>query len=208
MILNSRRIGARVIANLIFFSFLLASTAIAQSPGTFIATGSMTARRFFHTATLLADGRVLIAGGQRLDIPPGDFTSLSSAEIYDPRTGTFTATGSMARARSGHTATLLPNGKVLIAGGSGDRSAELYDPNTGAFTLTANMIGARRRGHLAPNGKVLILGGTQTGRGALRSLHRILHYHRVQNLRQGGHGDLAPERQSFDNSGQPGGASA
>jgi Galactose oxidase, central domain len=117
MILNFRRIGARVIANLIFFSVLLESTAIAQSPGTFIATGSMTVARFFHTATVLADGRVLIAGGQRLDPPPADFTNLSSAEIYDPGTGTFTATGSMTRTRSRHTATLLPNGQVLIAGG-------------------------------------------------------------------------------------------
>src|SRR6266404_9349700 len=88
MILNFRRIGARVIANLIFFSFLLAPLAIAQSPGTFIPTGSMTTPRIHHSATLLADGRVLIAGGQRLDPPPGYFARLSSAEIYDPGTGT------------------------------------------------------------------------------------------------------------------------
>src|SRR5690242_13172824 len=98
--------------------------AVAQTPGTFAATGNMTAARSGHTATLLADGRVLIAGGD----------AAGTAELYDPATGTFASTGKMTAARAAHTATLLPNGTVLIAGGAYGPprslgSAELYDPS-------------------------------------------------------------------------------
>jgi hypothetical protein len=84
----------------------------------------MTIGRAWHTATLLTDGRMLIAGGSWRD---------GSAEVYDPKTGTFTRTGSMTTDREFHTATLLSDGRVLIAGGSsygGDlvASAELYRP--------------------------------------------------------------------------------
>jgi hypothetical protein len=109
--------------------------AIAQTPGAFTNTGTMTTPRAGHTATLLPDGRVLIAGG---DNPA---TVLDTAEIYDPATGLFTPTGGMTTPRSGHSATLLADSKVLLAGGNGPghapvAAAELYDPSTATFTAT------------------------------------------------------------------------
>jgi hypothetical protein len=92
-------------------------------------TGNLTPPRMYHTATLLNDGTVLIAGGYQT--PPSDST-LASAEIYDPSSGTFSQTGSMAapRAFSRNSATLLPDGSVLIVGGAppGNPPAEIYDP--------------------------------------------------------------------------------
>ncbi|MEO8217797.1 MAG: kelch repeat-containing protein [Acidobacteriota bacterium] len=130
------------------------ATASAQNRGAIVPTGDMITARSGHTATLLLDGRVLLAGG-----------GTSSAEIYDPSTGTFTATGSMNESRQSHSATLLPDGNVLIAGGRGDSSAELYVPKTGTFTVTGSMIDDQF-GHSATllrNGKVLIAGGERKG---------------------------------------------
>jgi hypothetical protein len=124
--------------------------------GPFAATGSMATAREGHTATLLAGGAVLIAGGE------DGSTWFASAELYNPKTGTFRRTGSMRTTRVHHSATLLRDGKVLIAGGSGDTKAELYDPKTGAFRLTGPMV-ATRKGHTATllsDGRVLIAGGT------------------------------------------------
>ena len=111
--------------------------ALAQSAGTFIATGSMTTPRADHTATLLPNGKVLIAGGNQSVLPS---SVLASAELYDSSTRTFTATGNMTMARARHSATLLSDGRVLICGGTGDLSAEIYDPATETFTTTGDMI--------------------------------------------------------------------
>ena len=106
------------------------------------ATGSLNTARYFHTATLLPNGMVLVAGGLALA------ALLASAELYDPASGTWTATGSLNTARYLHTATLLPNGKVLVAGGRGSSirpsaSAELYDPASGTWTATGSLNTAR-----------------------------------------------------------------
>ena len=118
---------------------------------TFTPTGKMTAVRRYHSATLLADGRVLIAGGEVHS--SGGYCrpdpNRPSAEVYDPSSGTFTPTGDMNGLQHGHTATLLPNGRVLIAGGveclecntPRVNNPELYDPSTGTFSLTGAFAG-------------------------------------------------------------------
>ena len=134
--------------------------------GTFSLTGNPNTVHTAHTATLLPDGRVLIAAGRDVGGPGTHAVS----EIYDPATGTFSLTGSLNEHRSNHTATLLSNGKVLITGGIQTTTpgfgihlsaAEIYDPGTGAFSLTGDMSLARavHTATLLSNGLVLITGG-------------------------------------------------
>ncbi len=127
-------------------------------------TGTMRVRRTNHNATLLADGKVLLSGGQ--DNNGGD--GLASAELYDPATQTFSAiAAAMTSPRGGHGAALLPDGKVLLVGGFNNssvslNSAELFDPATQTFTAIAATTTSRRSEFTAtvlPNGKVLLAGG-------------------------------------------------
>ena len=135
-------------------------TINSVTPLKFVNANSMSNAREEQTATLLPNGKVLVAGGQ------SGVASLSTAELYDPATGHWTSSGSMNAPRFNHTAVLLPNGKVLVAGGlnftTGNlSSAELYDPATGIWTLTGSMNESRYQSSavLLSNGKVLVAGG-------------------------------------------------
>ena len=151
----------------------LSQSVPAQASGTWTVTGNLVTARYGHTSTLLPNGQVLVAGG--IGVGVGDIAcqgqncvALASAELYDPATGMWTATGSMAFKRFGHTATLLFSGKVLVAGGFKSKSAELYDPATGVWTATGSM-GVARASYpatLLQNGQVLVVGGLQQGNPA------------------------------------------
>lgn len=122
---------------------------------------SMAEARMRHTATLLDDGTVLVAGGQ------GSGGPLASAERYDPATDTWTPAGALATPRAWHAAARLTDGRVLVAGGLDGAtplaSAELYDPGANAWSAAAPMSTARYRASatLLPSGKVLVVGGFQ-----------------------------------------------
>jgi hypothetical protein len=142
----------------------------------FASVGQMVTPRSGHVATLLNNGKVLLAGG----VGTG-WTFLADAELFDPNTNIFTATGGMTTARESHTATLLKDGKVLITGGhKGRRSAitiytstEIYNPASGTFKASSNLT-VKRHKHdatLLTDGRVLIIGGSdeRDGDGAYRN---------------------------------------
>src|SRR5215831_16892220 len=140
---------------------LIAAIASAEASGTWSPTGSMSIGRFIFTATLLQNGKVLVAGGDT----PGEIIT-NTAELYDPATGAFTPTGSMHQARVGFSATLLQNGKVLVEGGASNtvfalNTAELYDPATGTWSTTGAMKEGRQQHSavLLSDGRVLVTGG-------------------------------------------------
>lgn len=122
------------------------------------ATGPLPQEHTDHTATLLADGRVLVVGDADM--------SRTTAAIYDPAGGTWSETGPLVTPRYGHTATLLADGRVLVAGGwlnehQVHRTAELFDPTTGLWTAAADMLWTRadHAAVLLPDGDVLVMGG-------------------------------------------------
>jgi hypothetical protein len=134
------------------------------STGTWAPTAAMGTERSDHTATLLPNGKVLVAGGGN-----SSTAYLSSAELYNPATGTWAPTGAMSNGRLRPTATLLADGRVLIVGGLGLNSpsgrlssAELYNPATGTWAPTGSMSTVRwnHTATLLPNGKVLVAGGS------------------------------------------------
>lgn len=132
-------------------------------------TGSLSDPRAECTVTLLSNGQVLAAGGwQQNPLPTGSF-SLKSAEVYDSQSGKWDSVADMSVERLYHTATLLPNGKVLVVGGyhvttGGDASCELYDPASKSWSSAASLNYPRYRhtATLLPNGQVLVAGGTAT----------------------------------------------
>jgi len=170
-----------------FMVCLLASvTSVqAQQPGVWSATGSLgTARSYGHTATLLANGKVLVVGG-----PDGSSPccrQLGNAELYDPATGQWSATGSLSTPRVGHIAVRLANGKVLVAGGgtsylpviginytynNAEISAEIYDPDSAAWSPAGNLSVARmsHTATLLADGKLLVTGGYGVGSAVLNT---------------------------------------
>jgi hypothetical protein len=146
----------------------------------FTRTGNMAQARVKPMLILLPSGKVLVAGGDG-PLADGGYAALASTELYDPETGTFSPSGSMAHGRRGSTGTLLPDGTVLLAGGANEwfnfpADAETFDPTTGIFSLTGPMPEARWQHAAArlPNGAVLLAGrggfsGRRLGKKGIRS---------------------------------------
>ena len=140
----------------------LSSVQIYTSGSGWAAGESMKKIRLDHAAVLLADGRVLVAGGT-----DANGTALKTAEIYDPKTGHWTMTGTMPTPRAGFTMTVLPDGRVVAAGGYSSNptdalaAADLFDPATGLWTTTGPLFNGRRyqAATSLSDGRVLVVGG-------------------------------------------------
>lgn len=159
-------LGTLALAGLVACGGKLSSTSTPPptSPPPVVMTGSLNTPRVGHTATLLPNGLVLLVGGRTYSNTR--WVALNTAELYDPAKGSFSYTGEMATARVDHSATLLPNGKVLMAGGHtllqpSAPSAEIYDPATGIFSAAGPMVIPRSHhtATLLPWGKILFTGG-------------------------------------------------
>jgi N-acetylneuraminic acid mutarotase len=151
------------------------ASAEAYDPvsGTWSPLAALHTARAGHSATVLPDGRVLVAGGTGARGSTGT-TALASTEVFDPATGAWTAAAPMTETRTGHQAVLLRDGRVLVIGGTvatgGPPAAlaycELFDPAAGSWTPTGDL-GTGRTGHqatLLPDGTVLVTGGDAVGR--------------------------------------------
>lgn len=155
------------------------SSVVTYSPATqaWVTSAPLATARINATATVLADGRVLVVGG---NIASGG--SLASAEIYDPATDAWQSAGNMSENRTGHTATRLPSGNVLVIGGSAgagqdSNTAELYNPTTNTWSMMVTPLMTPRLQHgaqLLPGGtEVLVFGGVHFGVGGLTSSERF-----------------------------------
>ena len=157
--------------------------------------GQMTGSRGYHAATVLADGRVLVSAGNAANlsrqVPSASTTTttagfitpptepgggeVATAEVFDPASGSWSPTGSLGAARSAHTASLLPDGRVLVTGGFSPGgvigSAELYDPAAGTWAAAEAMPSPRaiHTATLLRNGQVLVLGGRSGTNGSVLS---------------------------------------
>jgi hypothetical protein len=158
---RGRRTGLLTLAALVVAGAPLLWAAPSQGQtigggGFWERTDSLNVVRYDHSTTLLANGKVLAAAGRTLNVTP--VQNFTSAELYDPIAEEWTLTGSLSTARFSHTGTLLPDGRVLVAGGFGPQpstgnqpvldSAEIYDPTTGTWTPTGSM-NVRRALHVA-----------------------------------------------------------
>jgi hypothetical protein len=164
---RSTKSAGRLLFSLMFvalFCFSLAGAPSLSGTGAVSEIAAMHVARASHSSTLLPNGMVLIAGG--FAGSGGEYNPYRTAELFDPNSGTFQSVAEMSIGRSGHSATLLKNGRVLIVGGWTGRytlrgSAEIFDPSTKRFVATGNLV-VERAGNtttLLADGRVLITGG-------------------------------------------------
>lgn len=150
---------------LLTYLFVVNPTLVIAADGSWSSGGNMITKRISHTATLLNDGQILVVGGRATSNNSGEPSGyLSSSELYNPITNTWSQTANIHISREGHTATKLPNGKVLIVGGYNStvlNDCEIYDPTSGNWTNTGSLNEARtsHTATLLPNGEVLVTGG-------------------------------------------------